>query len=405
VRCSRRAAPAAWRAAGPARRRCRPRRWSGRARRPAAAAGAPRRRQRRAGRVVQHRHRDVQPRPVRAQQRFQHRQVGAVGAARHRQQAQAQRVRRANSTAQPGSSTSTASPGCSSVRDTMSSACVAPTVVTTCSGEAGTPMSASRRDSAWRRRRAAGRVAVAQPGLRAGAAGGAAQRALQQPGVQPVLGQRAHAGRRCAAAHLEHAADQRRGVHRGRRARRCALGRACGRARGAHEEAALRSRLDQPLGLQQVVGADHGGRADAVAAAQSRTDGSRAPGASRRCSMRSAKRCASCPASVAPAARARCESALHWFCTGRRLDCAADLRTAGGSSPPRWPSRPAPTRCAAAGAVIASIDLYGCALGHATPRRRCLLCVAKCTGFCAASSTSRLTGRLARCPRLPWCCR
>ena len=35
------------------------------------------------------------------------------------------RVRRAYSTAQPGSSTSTASPGCSSMRETRSSACVA----------------------------------------------------------------------------------------------------------------------------------------------------------------------------------------------------------------------------------------------------------------------------------------
>ena len=41
---------------------------------------------------------------------------------------------RANSTAQPGSSTMTGSPGRSRVRLTMSSACVAPTVVMMCSG-------------------------------------------------------------------------------------------------------------------------------------------------------------------------------------------------------------------------------------------------------------------------------
>jgi hypothetical protein len=50
---------------------------------------------------------------------------------------------RANSSAQPGSSTITASPARSSVRLTMSSACVAPTVVTICSGPAGTLMFAS----------------------------------------------------------------------------------------------------------------------------------------------------------------------------------------------------------------------------------------------------------------------
>jgi hypothetical protein len=51
--------------------------------------------------------------------------------------------RRANSSAQPGSSTITGSPGRSRVRLTMSSAWVAPTVVTICSGPAGTLMPAS----------------------------------------------------------------------------------------------------------------------------------------------------------------------------------------------------------------------------------------------------------------------
>jgi hypothetical protein len=148
----------------------------------------------------------------------------------------------------------------------MSSACVAPTVVTICSGAAATPRSASRRDSALR-------SAACRPGRhnaarrRRGVAGGAAQRALQHRGVEPVFGQRAHAGRRAGRRAVEHAADQRRGVHRRGWAAprwRAAAG-GCGRV--AHEEAALRPRLHQALGLQQVVGADHGGRAHALVAA------------------------------------------------------------------------------------------------------------------------------------------
>ncbi|MDT4831587.1 hypothetical protein FQZ97_651040 [compost metagenome] len=50
---------------------------------------------------------------------------------------------RANSSAQPGSSTITGSPARSSVRLTMSSACVAPMVVTIWSGPAGTLMRTS----------------------------------------------------------------------------------------------------------------------------------------------------------------------------------------------------------------------------------------------------------------------
>src|SRR3989344_5359414 len=58
--------------------------------------------------------------------------------------------KRANSTAQPGSSTITGSPGRSSVRLTMSSACVAPTVVMMFSGAACTFSVASFLDSTRR---------------------------------------------------------------------------------------------------------------------------------------------------------------------------------------------------------------------------------------------------------------
>jgi hypothetical protein len=57
---------------------------------------------------------------------------------------------RANSTAQPGSSTITWSPARSKVRLTMSSACVAPTVVMMFSGAACTASDASFFDSARR---------------------------------------------------------------------------------------------------------------------------------------------------------------------------------------------------------------------------------------------------------------
>jgi hypothetical protein len=127
------------------------------------------------------------------------------------------RVRRANSTAQPGSSTSTASPGCSKVRQTRSSAWVAPTVVTICPGVAATPRSARRCDKRAAQEGVAGRFAVAQPGV--GAVADAAQSALQQRGVEPALRQCAHAGRGQAALGLEHAADQGRGVHRRRQRR------------------------------------------------------------------------------------------------------------------------------------------------------------------------------------------
>jgi hypothetical protein len=85
-------------------------------------------------------------------------------------------------------------------------------------------------------------------------------------------------GRGCATAHLEHAADQRRGVHRAPAPGAHAAGRACA-ARGARtKKPRCGACFHQPLRLQQVVGTDHGRRAHAVRPAQSRTDGSRAPG-------------------------------------------------------------------------------------------------------------------------------
>jgi len=96
----------------------------------------------------------------------------------------------------------------------------------------------------------------------------AAQGRLQQRRVQPVGRQGAQARRACGVG-LEHAADQRRGVH-GRLARhgggRRAGGVASGRGRPAfpHEEAALAARLQQAGRLQLVVGRDDGVWADAV---------------------------------------------------------------------------------------------------------------------------------------------
>ena len=99
-------------------------------------------------------------------------------------------------------------------------------------------------------------------------------------GAQPVGRQHAHAGLRARVGGVEHAAHQRGGADRrvqaagvGRVAEcfgfdgcaRLALGR-CGRPRHrvAHEEAALRPRLHQALRQQLVVGGHHGGRADPV---------------------------------------------------------------------------------------------------------------------------------------------
>ena len=58
---------------------------------------------------------------------------------------------RANSMAQPGSSTITQSPGRSKVRLMMSSAWVAPTVVINCCGAACSPISANLADSTSRK--------------------------------------------------------------------------------------------------------------------------------------------------------------------------------------------------------------------------------------------------------------
>jgi hypothetical protein len=224
-----------------------------------------------AGGVVQHRDRHVEPRPVLGGQCRHHGQVGAAaGRARHRQHAHAQ-------ARQPGELHRPAG-------------LVDQHGVAGCEQASADDVERLRRtgggdDLRWRRRQAqigqparergaqrgvAGRIAVAQPGL--GVLQPTAQGALQQRGVEPGRWQRAHARCRTAVLGLQHAADERRGVHRRRGWQGAASGtpyRAAGGPSGgrlhAHEEAPLRPGLDQAAGLQQVVGADHRARAHAVA--------------------------------------------------------------------------------------------------------------------------------------------
>ena len=120
---------------------------------------------------------------------------------------------RANSSAQPGSSTITASPARSSVRLTISSACVAPTVVTTCSGPAGTLMLRELGRQAAAQAAVARRLAVLQREvLQRPGAGHAAHRSGREGRVQPLGREHAHAGLRLVARAMEHAADEGAGI-------------------------------------------------------------------------------------------------------------------------------------------------------------------------------------------------
>ncbi len=122
---------------------------------------------------------------------------------------------RANSSAQPGSSTITGSPGRSRVRLTMSSAWVAPMVVTICSGAAGTLMPASLVDRLRRRLPSpAGSPYCSDSSCSALPPVDAAHRRRHEGRFQPVGRKDAHAGLRLVARAMEHAADQGAGIGR-----------------------------------------------------------------------------------------------------------------------------------------------------------------------------------------------
>ena len=178
---------------------------------------------------------------------------------------------RANSSAQPGSSTITGSPARSRVRLTMSSACVAPTVVTICSGPAGTLMLASLVARLRRRPLSPAGLAVLQRELLQGlGAGHAAHCGRHEGRLQPVGREHAHAGLRLVARPVEHAADEacsHRPAPSGRQRLRAGSGRGRARRAGdrvAHVEAALAPRFHQALRQQLVVGRDHRVRAHAL---------------------------------------------------------------------------------------------------------------------------------------------
>jgi hypothetical protein len=199
---------------------------------------------------------------------------------------------RANSTAQPGSSTITQSPARSRVRLTMSSACVAPTVVMICSGTACTLSALSFCDSARRRplspmgspycsensrsaatlvtlRTAAGMKLVSSqsdgntpmpgcgllltlwnmPRISAVASTGACRACIQPAVLQAPSGSRPAAASICAglSAAFVLGGEQRR-IERGI----------------AHKKTAVLARHHQALRQQLVVGGHHGGDAHAL---------------------------------------------------------------------------------------------------------------------------------------------
>ena len=298
-RCSRRASSAPGSSRSPRRRSCAPAR-----RAPPAAAGAPARggrrcrprrscrscacascstlcadcrRQRGAGRVVQHRDGDVQARPRRAPAAPRSGAASRRGRGRPSPRGTGSTRRpsaasRAYSTDQPGSSTSTRVAGAQQgARDDVqrlrradggddllgrgADADVRPGGCASarrsrCS-PAGSPYCSDER--AELRAALTLRSALASSGRSSHSAG-----SVPSPGI----------GLR--ARRLEHAADQRGGADRAageRGARRAAAPRrrrASSAQRSAHEEAALRARLDQALREQLVVGGDHRGRADLV---------------------------------------------------------------------------------------------------------------------------------------------
>ena len=129
---------------------------------------------------------------------------------------------RAYSTDQPGSSTSTLSPARSRVRVTMSSAWVAPTVVTICSGAGGDAVVGELDRQRLAQPQLAGRVAVLQRGLRRPARPEVALRiaAASIAGSSHSAGRVPRPGIGLPPGRLEHAADQRGGAVRHRLARR-----------------------------------------------------------------------------------------------------------------------------------------------------------------------------------------
>lgn len=225
--------------------------------------------QRRAGRVVQHRHRHVHPRPVLLDQAAHHRHVGAVRAARHRQQPHAG-LRQ------------------SGVLDRPARVVDQHRVARRQEGAGDQVQAVRRADGAHdlvgaglhgdvqqpARQRApqalvAQRLAVARQQRVVGLSGQPAQRRLQQGQVQPFRGKRAQAGG-APRVRLEHAADQRAGVDGGRQWRRrrgWGEGRTDRQGAGfANEKPSLLARLQQTLREQLVIGGHHRVGTDAVMA-------------------------------------------------------------------------------------------------------------------------------------------
>mmetsp|Transcript_5512 Transcript_5512/g.13250 ORF Transcript_5512/g.13250 Transcript_5512/m.13250 type:complete len:355 (+) Transcript_5512:2429-3493(+) len=219
-----------------------------------------------AGRVVQHRHGQIGPGLMCRRQRCEGVEVGAPGAARHRQQPDA-------GLAQAGEHH-----GPARVVHQHGVARLqlrADDQVERVGGAVG------RQDVVWAGVNAEVGQTLAQGFAQAQVAAGvavadlhgeplgavqAAQRGLQQRRVQPV-GRQGAQPRRARGIGLEHAADQCGGVNRRltRRRGRCRHG--ARRRHGlAHEEAALAPRLQQARRLELVVGGDDGMRADAVLA-------------------------------------------------------------------------------------------------------------------------------------------
>ena len=236
--------------------------------------------ERRAGRVVQHRHRDVEPRPRRRPLRLDHaahrRDVGAVGAARHRQHAHAER----------GQPRVLDRPAGLVDEDAVAGAQqrAGDDVERVRRADRGRDLRRRRGDAEVgeldRQRRAQARLArrIAVVQRRAARLRGARSRGASPPRASARRASRragcrgpASAGRRApgtcrgsAPWRCSAAAAAARGVGGARRRRRHA------RSALADEEAALAARLDQALREQLVVGGDDRVRADGVAAARTR---------------------------------------------------------------------------------------------------------------------------------------
>jgi hypothetical protein len=190
---------------------------------------------------------------------------------------------RANSTAQPGSSTITGSPGRSSVRLTMSSAWVAPTVVMMCSGAVCTFSVASLAASSAAQAGVAQRFAVLQrkscsarvvtlrtaAGMKVDSSHSGGNTPMPGCGLLLILWNMprisAVALTGCATRAAPRVANQCAVLQLIRWRLHIGLGRVGAHGRGlAHKKPPVLARLHQPLRQQLVIGRHHGGRAHAV---------------------------------------------------------------------------------------------------------------------------------------------